>query len=746
MTYPVGPLPDALVVTDLTGNGIPDIVVANQGGGFHSRGDISVLLGNGDGTFENQQTFPTGEFPPSEIAVADLTGDGQLDIITANFRQNSVSVLLSNGITSFASSEPTLDLGNFQPAVPYAVGNGPHSVAVKDLGNGQLDIVTANSIDNTVSVLLGNGDGTFQSAHAFAVGSQPRSVAVADLTGDGQPPDIVTANSIDNTVSVLLGNGDGTFQSAHAFAVGSQPRSVAVADLTGDGQPPDIVTANYGDNTVSVLLGNGDGTFQPVQSYFAGYGPVSVAVADLNGDGLPDIVTAAGYNTVSVLLGNGDGTFQPAVSYAVGFVPSSVAVADLTGDGQPPDIVTANYGDNTVSVLLGNGDGTFQPAITYAVGNGPEAVAVGEFNGQLGIVTANAVDNTVSVLLGNGDGTFQPAQTYAVGSDPLGVAVADLTGDGMPDIVTANSYDDTVSVLLPNGIPFSPPAGGGVERGGGGGGGGKGGNGGGAGAGAPTAVAPSQNLPEVNNVSPFSVSSPPSASLTSAITPSFFATSSGGVSLATVIQASGASDINTFDLAPNVITTPTQELALLQLLARSTEQDILSGSEISRSLIPGTRPQANLVPQQQDTTVPLIILRSGDATEGADRKGEDLKSDGAEKLDFKLYLISPVENTLIGPVSPPKRATPKVPLTSLLTDNVICVREIEDKDWRNGEDRIPATLPPAPLPEHKLRWELIVAVGVAIAVPAMGTVRRKKPDSSRGRWEWLLAPYPSDQG
>jgi len=433
-SFAVGSAPQSLALADVNGDGKLDIVTANL-----NDNTVSVLAGTGHGTFQDAQTFNVGSAPQS-VVVADLNGDGRPDIVTANKFGNSVSTLLGNGD------------GTFQNAQTFGVGSSPHSVAVADVnGDGKPDIITANRYDNTVSVLLGNGDGTFQKARTYAVGSEPFSVAVADLNGDGRP-DIVTANYLDNTVSVLLGNGDGTFQNAKTFAVGSEPFSVAVADLTGDGKP-DIITANSGDNTVSVLLGNGDGTFQKARTFAVGLTPQSVAVADVNGDGKPDIVTAnIGDNTVSVLLGNGDGTFQKARTFAVGMGPDAVSVTDVNGDGKP-DIITANNADGTVSVLLGNGDGTFQKAQTYAVGSAPHSMTVADVNGdgRPDIITANNGDDTVSVLLGNGNGTFQKAQTFAVGSEPESLAVADFNGDGRPDIVTANGGGAGVSVLLGNG-------------------------------------------------------------------------------------------------------------------------------------------------------------------------------------------------------------------------------------------------------------------------------------------------------
>jgi hypothetical protein len=129
----------------------------------------------------------------------------------------------------------------------------PQSVISADLnGDGRPDLATANWKSDTVSVLLGNGDGTFQASRDFAAGSKPCSVAAADLNGDGRP-DLATANSGDNTMSVLLGNGDGTFQGPRDYTAGNRPCSVAATDLNGDGRP-DLATANSGDNTVSVLV------------------------------------------------------------------------------------------------------------------------------------------------------------------------------------------------------------------------------------------------------------------------------------------------------------------------------------------------------------------------------------------------------------------------------------------------------------------------------------------------------------
>jgi hypothetical protein len=389
VTYSSGGLAAVSVaVADVNRDGKLDIVVANYGSN-----SVAVLLGNGDGTFQSAVTYGSGGLESYSVAVADVNRDGKPDILVANNCANSdcgsgtvngnIGVLLGNGD------------GSFQPAAAYDSGGyTTTSVAVADVnGDDKPDLLVANLCasgssncpNGAVVVLLGNGDGTFQSAVSYDSGGwYSYSVAVADVNGDGKPDllvanEFVSGNYYSGALGVLLGNGDGTFQSAVSYDSGGVAAvSVAAADVNGDGKP-DLLVANCGTSggsscatgTVGVLLGNGDGTFQSVASYASGgFYANSVAVADVNGDGRPDLQVAnRGSGTdgsvgvlISVSLTSTTtalvSTANPsAVGQSVAF---TAAVTKQFGNGTPTGTVTFTYGSTTLcnAVTLSGGTAT----------------------------------------------------------------------------------------------------------------------------------------------------------------------------------------------------------------------------------------------------------------------------------------------------------------------------------------------------------------------------------------------------
>ena len=363
--YSVGKVPGTVAVGDFNRDGRLDLAVLNTGSG-----SVSILLGNGDGTFQSALTYNTVNASPAFVAVGDLNGDGKLDLVVANGSANTVSVLLGNGN------------GTFQLPVEHSVGIPADYVAIADFnGDKKFDLLA--SCGSSLSILLGKGDASFQPALITSVPVESRvsaPVAIADFNRDGHT-DIALAEAspdaehIGGDVIILLGKGDGTFQPAAKFPIADLlgASNVVTGDFNRDGKSDLAVSAATG---IFIMLGKGDGTFSlapnPQNPGHGGYGfeESSLALADLNGDGKSDLIALnrnfglqPSYSDIEWGLGNGDGTFQgppgnvnPCVqsSACLGlsyFSYGSLAVGDFNGDGHP-DLAVTTSAENTVSIFL----------------------------------------------------------------------------------------------------------------------------------------------------------------------------------------------------------------------------------------------------------------------------------------------------------------------------------------------------------------------------------------------------------
>jgi hypothetical protein len=465
---PGGSYPYGAAIADLNADGSLDVVVPNA-----NSGTVGVLLGNGHGWFAAPLIYNSGAGGPASVAIGDVNGDGIPDIVVANNANSAcgIGVLLGNGD------------GTFKPAVTYGSSAvcQAHSIVLADLnGDGKLDVAVA--VYQNVAVLLGNGNGTFQPAVTYGWGGGsgtswgPNSLAVADLNGDHKL-DLVVATGNSNypngsgTVAVLLGKGDGTFQPAVDYDSGggldSYASTLALADLNGDGKP-DIAVHNHNLSslyaTVGVLQGNGDGTFQPAVPYATGglsWG--SVVIGDVNADGKPDLVVAnecvsstCKTGNAGVLVGNGDGTFQAAVAYSIGGLSLGAAVADVNGDGKLDIVVTT---PTQVSVLLTE-TGVLTKTVVTTSGS---STFVGQPVTFTATVTPNPPDGELmefydgitmlgSVKLASGVAAYTTsslsAKTHTIKATYLGDTTFRLGSGTVQQIVLKNSTTTTLSSNL----------------------------------------------------------------------------------------------------------------------------------------------------------------------------------------------------------------------------------------------------------------------------------------------------------
>jgi hypothetical protein len=511
-----GTTPYRTVLGDFDGDGKMDVASVVQDIDSHFL--ISVLLSNGDGTFQDPVLTPVTFGANDLVAAATLNGDLKWDVVLVH--SNSVDVLISTTGGNFATAV------NYPDAIPTPAAVGLLNAS----GDSSIDIIVANATpdltaQSPVAILPGDGTGLFGSATIQHYNGTMEYGVIADVNGDSLP-DLVSANQVflrvgsDYPSSINLSTTSNTC--GEAFG------SVVVADVTGDSQP-DIITADCLSRNVTAYVNQGGGAFDAGTSTAAGYRPTTLAVADFNGDTQQDVVVADSYSMdLMVLLGNNDGSFQiPSVAYPVGgdlwtaplvsdfgqaghhdiVIPSGIpdewaslvylagtfvagvpdgtlvaphdyyyaggllgktadsygiATADLNDDGLP-DFVVGNLSDDTnvgVTVFLSNfGSKTLDFGANYGSGGNLEFVALTDVDGDgFSDLIASSLDGSLQVFLGQGDGTFGSKVTIPVTSTAgLGqLVVGKFDAGNKPDIAVLDSVGNVWVLLNTTTITGSP--------------------------------------------------------------------------------------------------------------------------------------------------------------------------------------------------------------------------------------------------------------------------------------------------
>lgn len=441
--YFVGDAPSAIAVSDLNGDGNPDVIVANR-----SSANVSVLLGNGDGTFgASVQTQTGASSMPNALAVADFDGDSDADIAVAD-ASGSVIPLINDGNGAFS-------LG---VAVDFLAAGPIESIAAGDIDeDGDVDLVAtspyASPADpSDICILLGNGDGTFAGT-SYNVMTDVNAIGIADLDGDGHS-DLVAASA--EELTVYQGSGTGSFGPGASYPAKSL-EGLAVGDFDRNGGI-DVAATDTSHQVVNVWYNSGAGLAPTPTVYSTDIGPKSLVAADFDNDGFLDLVAGNRLgNSFAMLRSDGTGSFESPTAYLTGSTIGAIATADFNGDSRN-DLVAVLDGNGNVDVALSNGDGTFTQSALLAAGTSPVFVIARDFNADLSfdLAVLNQASNNIMVFFGNGDGTFGVPATYTLpftGSNPTMLVAADVNNDSVTDLITTDTVMHTVSVFLGNASP-----------------------------------------------------------------------------------------------------------------------------------------------------------------------------------------------------------------------------------------------------------------------------------------------------
>ncbi len=337
--------PRSIATGDFNRDGRQDLAVA----AFYE-GEAAVLLGNGDGTFKPAVYYPVGgNETANSLVTVDLRGIGILDLVVTNSLNSEIEVLMGKGD------------GTFEQATAYPTVAKPFYIAAGDFTNNGHPGIAALSygVGNCacIEVLPGNGDGTL-GAPIFTENIGNTTALVSGKFNPGPNLDVAVIN--EPGISIFLGKGNGKFETGEFYPTDSPPGSITAASLRSNGIL-DLAVGLPFDGVIAIYLGNGDGTFTEGGTVPGGFAS-AVTIADLNGDGYPDLIAITGYPTsyVTTYLGNGDGTFQAGVDYPTVGTPVFIASADFNGDHKP-DLAIAEYIGNSVDTMLNTGAVSFSP-------------------------------------------------------------------------------------------------------------------------------------------------------------------------------------------------------------------------------------------------------------------------------------------------------------------------------------------------------------------------------------------------
>jgi len=487
--------PQGVVLTDINGDGKPDMAVARTAADTLTVFTNSTTPGSApifDGTVDS---FGTG-LKPVAVAAGDLNNDGKPDLVTANMGDALAATPVAGSVTVFINTYAAAgnNQADFTAGVSFAAGYTTVAVAMTDLNlDGLLDLAVSNYDSDTISFFInkttpGATAPSFAAAVHYATRARPWGLVCRDFNGDGRM-DVAVATAGSSSFSVFVnstapGASAPTFSARVDVGTGTGPNGIAAADFNGDGRP-DVAVSNYNSSTLTVHLNTtamGASSVDFASAVNVNQAtPRAVALRDINGSGHADLVVAAAGTSddAEVRLnetaaGAGSPTFGSVENFGVGDEPLSLAFGDFNADGKP-DLITADASGNTLTILQ-NGTAfppasppipapAFSIAASLATDPSPRSVVAADLNGdgKPDLAAACATNDTVSVFLRDASGwpgtaNFLARLDLGVGDSPVSICAADFNRDGRIDLAAAHAGDHTVKILRNETAPGGSPA------------------------------------------------------------------------------------------------------------------------------------------------------------------------------------------------------------------------------------------------------------------------------------------------
>lgn len=420
---------------DFNRDGLDDVVASVAGG-------VRVFLSNGDGSFETSDDHPFGaawHIP----AIGDMDADGDLDLVVANFSQDTVSVLLGIGD------------GSFEHCIDYPAVHPRRAKFAYLNSDSFLDLVVSTM--RGIHVFTGNGDGTLEDitlfGRTFNNTSYPQAFAIGRFDADASA-DVVVVSDSPTGLGLVFGRGDGRFEAPMNYPVaGASGTDFVHGDFDNDG---DEDLALLGGQYIAILANTGLGVMSEVARYnIQSTGPGRLSLADLDHDGDLDLLVVPHYSTrLRVLQGKEGPFFDDPALYEAGSYATSIVAADYNLDTHIDVVLTDDYG---LVFLPGLGDSTFGAPITMeTTGTADDLVAVDfDHDGIVDLAVLNAAEQTIDVLLGLGNGDFAQTAAETTVSDPKSLTIGDIDGNDIEDLIVASTQELGIHLATDYGF-FAP--------------------------------------------------------------------------------------------------------------------------------------------------------------------------------------------------------------------------------------------------------------------------------------------------